>query len=244
MSKLELEKKKLKEMKSFKDRKDYILEYYKIHIISIVLLIIFIIYTLNIMIFNPSDKTAVSLAITHLRLPDSAIETLKTDVEKSIGIEEGYEFTINSFPLGSSQDIKYEQALIQKLYAMITIGDIDLVIGVEEFFKQNSISSLFLDVSELLKNPKYDTLKDKFVMGLVPIENLEEGTYKQEDIVEVDDGFNIILCVEQPIAVRLDTSKILSDLGYDTKETLIGFIGNSKRPDVTIKLFDYIMNID
>lgn len=240
-AKLALEKKKLSEMKSFKDKKDYILDYYKFHIISVILIITLILYVINTVIINPPDKTGVGLIITNGTLQNS--ELLKASAEAEIGIEEGYELTISSLPLGSTQDISYEQAMQQKLFALIVSGDADLVIGVEEFFTANSTASLFSDTSQLLTDSKYQVLQDRLLYGLVPIDMLDASTVSEKDKVKYNTGTEEIICVNRPIGIKIDGCKVLEDLGFDTKGSIIGFTSTSKRPEITLRLLDYLLAI-
>lgn len=240
-----LEKKKLKEMKSFRDRVDYIWEYYKLPIVSTILFIFFVGYIVNTMWINPPDKTAVGLVIT-----SSLFETADVFKEKSeqdINIEDGYEITITSLPFGIGDDLQYQRAVQQKFQVMLAARELDLVIGVEEFFNDvNSSDQLFFDLSQVLDTSQYDTLKDRFIYALVPISILEEGTYTEDEIVDFTNEYSlekeVIKTVKRPIAVRLDDCKVLKDSGFYTQGTAIGFITASNRQDMALNLFNYIVN--
>lgn len=248
-AKLELEKQKLKQMKSFKDRLDYIWEYYKILITSTVITIFVIGYFINIIWINPPDKTAVGLTITNALLENA--EVLKVDAEKALNIEPGYEVTITSLPLGVGEDISYQRSLQQKLMVMLAAREIDLIIGHEEFFGDpDSVEGYFYDISNLLTDSKYDEIRDRFIYSLIPIKSLTDEEIQNLDkseIIEYTDELAYkdepLSCIKRPVAVKLDGCKILEDLGYYTKNAAIGFITSGSNLDNSIKLFDYIMSI-
>lgn len=246
-AKIRLEKEKVKNMKSFKDKVDYIWGYYKLPIVSGILIIITIGYILNITVINPPDKTGVGIAFTHLQSDQERENSLKLNSEKAINIEEGYEVSINSIPIGLSEDITYEQGMQQKILAMIVTGEIDLIIGVDEFFYQNSTESIFLDLEKILIDSKYDSLKDEFLTSLLPVDMVSPEVVAKSEIVEhvsPFDSTDITECIKRPVAIKLKDSKILKDLGYPVEGVSIAFISTSKRPEMTLKLFNYIMGIE
>lgn len=246
-AKIRLEKEKIKNMKSFKDKADYIWEYYKLPIVSGILIIIMIGYIVNITIINPADKTGVGIAFTYLQSNEERDNSLKLNSEKAIDIGEGYEVSINSVPIGLSEDITYEQGMQQKILAMIVTGEIDLIIGVDEFFYQNSTESIFLDLEEVLSNSKYDGLRDKFLTSLLPVNMVSPEIVAKSEIVEHASPFDntdITECIKRPVAIKLNDSKVLKDLGYPVEGVSIAFISTSKRPEMTLRLFNYIMGIE
>lgn len=241
-AKMALEIKKLKDMKSFKDRVDYIWEYYRISIVSTLIVISIIAYAINITLINPPDKPGVSLVITNPTLFSEAV--LKNSIEENLNIEQGYEAVVTFLPLGSSsKDITYEQSLQQKLFIMITVGEIDLIIASEELITANAVGSMFLDVTQVLTDSKYKTLEDKFIKGLIPKDMADPKTVDDSQIVEFDTKSDKIECVERPVGIKIDGCKVLEDLGYNTKGSVIAFPTTSKRPEIKMELFDYIMSI-
>lgn len=246
-AKIKLEKEKLRDMKSFKDKADYIWEYYRLPIVSGIFILIIIGYIVNITIINPPDKTGVGIAFTHIMSDEERENSLKVNSEQAINIGEGYEVSINAVPIGLSQDVTYEQGMQQKILAMIVTGEIDLIIGVNEFFYQNATESIFLDIGEVLSDNKYDGLRDKFITGLLPKEMVSPEIVAKSEIVEHPsplDNTDITECIERPVAIKLNDCKVLKDLGYPVDGISIAFISTSKRPEMTLKLFDYIMGIE
>jgi hypothetical protein len=228
-------------MKSFKDKKDYILDYYKFHIISIILILITALYIINTTWINPPDKTGVGLVITNGTLEKSAV--LKSNAEAAIGIQPGYELTVTALPLDSTQEVSYAQAMQQKLVVMLVSGDADLVIGVEDFFVANSTASFFSDLSRVLTDAKYKNLQDRFIMGLVPVDLADPSTVTENEKVTYKTQTDDIICVKRPIGIRLDGCKVLDDLGFRSAGSVIGFSSTGKRMEITLKLLDYLLGI-
>lgn len=240
---LEEEKNKLKQMKSFKDRFDYIWEYYKLHIVGTIFIIIVASYIINLTLINPPKRREVGLTITSEALPNE--EIFKANAEKAINVQEGYEIVITNLYLGATQNSAYQNAVKQKFMVMLAANEIDLIIGVKDFFDDlNSTQAMFGNLEQILSSTKYDGIRDKFIENLIPIEAVESGVDDSE-IIDYTNPVDqkIYKCVSKPIAVSLEGNEVLEQLGYNTENLYIGFISNSKRMDKALDLFDYIMGL-
>lgn len=239
---LEEEKHKLKQMKSLKDKWDYIWEYYKLPIIGIIFVICVISYIINLTVINPHKKREVGLTLLTEALPNQ--ELFKANAEKAINVQDGYELVINNLQLDDSQSTEYQKAIKQKFLVMLAASEIDLIIGVKDFFGElNSTQALFMNLEKTLADSKYDSIRDKFLYNLVPVKSIE-----QVDESEIIDYVNPVdqqtyKCVKRPIAVSLENNEILKQLGYNTYNIYIGFISNSPRMDKAMELFDYIFGL-
>jgi len=240
---LKEEKSKLKKMKSFKDRWDYIWEYYKLPIIGIIFVLCTIAYVINLTLINPPKKRGVGLTLITEALPNQ--EVFKANAEKAINVQEGYELVINNLYLDDSQSTEYQKAIKQKFLVMLAASEIDLIIGIEDFFGElNSTQGLFMNLDQALSDSKYDSIRDKFIYGLIPVKSA--GEIDESEIVDYVNPVDqqTYKCVKRPIAISLKDNEVLEQLGYNTYNTYIAFIANSPRMEKALELFDYIFSLD
>lgn len=242
-SKFRAEIQKLKQMKSFKDRFDYIWEYYKLYIICIIAAIVAISYTVNMTLINPPKKIGVGLTLTSGFIENADI--FKADAEKAIGMDSNHQLDLTEISLDGDNP-KYQYIMQQKFMVMIAANEIDLIIGNADFFSDfYSTKSTFIDLTSLLKDKKYAAIENKFKEALIPIEYLDKPIYIDKDIVKYTDEFTPeteIDCIKRPVAVKLDNSEIFKS--SNSEDLYIGFSSAGIRTDMALKLFDYIVGLN
>ena len=137
-------------IKSLKGRKrwDHIWEYYKLVIIGVVVLLLLLGSIVN-NIVNPPPSTALNIAWSYgFQMPefyddltDELLNRLSLDPKK---------FRIDAFPFFITGDVQIDMANIQRFAAMITVGDLDIVIGTLEAIESYVEQEILIDLQSLL----------------------------------------------------------------------------------------------
>jgi len=137
-------------IKSLKGRKrwDHIWEYYRIIIIGFVIFLLImgsVIYN----IVNPPPAPALIIAWTYgFQLPefyDAFTEELADRL-----LLDPKKYTLEALPFFTTGDAQLDMANIQRFAAMITIGDLDIVVGTQESIETYAYQELLIDIQSLL----------------------------------------------------------------------------------------------
>ena len=132
---------------SFKEKCDYIWEYYKIHILSTLILIAIIISTVH----SIATKVDVYCTITYIGdyISDETLSQFKSDINEIVlKGDKTKTIEFNNF-LGDEESLKSNPQIMQKLSVMIPAKEMDIAIINKDFFDSNFSSDIFLDLTTL-----------------------------------------------------------------------------------------------
>jgi len=168
--KMRLEIVKLREM-SFKEKLEYIWEYYKYHIIGLIVAILIIVSVLNAWVFNPSPDSALFIAWSSGFATEEQFDIMTDLLRERIVDEDVNEEVIISQFFFYSDDPSINMGTIQRTAAMIAAGMIDLFIvdtdQMEEFAQVGYLRPLEDILEEIKsKNPEvYSRIEDNKVIA-------------------------------------------------------------------------------
>jgi len=173
--KIRIEFAKLREM-TFKNKLDYIWEYYKFHIVCITIVLFIIFSMLNLWIFNPRPDTVLFISWNGGFATEDQLKSLKDSLEERLIPEgENEEVVIAQFFL-SSDDPAMNMAELQRTAAMLAAGTIDFFIVNSELLEQYSRFGYFMPLENVLtiiqsKNPEaYRRIEENVVTADFEIE--------------------------------------------------------------------------
>ena len=240
----ENEKRKIAEMKSFKDKKDYIWEYYKFHIIGVIIAIFACYSLIDHYIINPPDKSALGIVLTTGTTINS-LDEFTADANKMLKIEEGYKVTVTHIPFLDAQQGEYSQSLQQKLFLMLTAGEVDLLLGYDETLQGYAPHAFFQDLTPILSDEKYAAFKDDFVYGLLPVSVIgKENLDPNEEPVFFDNINEQIECRNRIVGVRVKNTEFLKKYDFPANDVaVLGIASTSKNTEKAIEMLDYILGI-
>ncbi|CRZ33263.1 hypothetical protein DFR55_1561 [Herbinix hemicellulosilytica] len=212
------EKEKLKNM-SWKDRFDYIWEYYKYHGLAIVLAIILIIYTV-ITILKPKTETILYAAIVNNPIPIDVWPEYKDKLTDYLELDPETEdiFLNYNFYFNTTSD--YEVGMRQVLSYHLAASEIDLIIAPLSEFSQYVKFGFFDPLSDQLPTDLYSLLTDKFYLSSTE-DNPRVSAY----------------------GIYLTDTKLFREYSITTEEPyLIGIVVNSKYKKNAIEFIRYIFS--
>jgi len=218
--KLRIEIAKLREM-TFKEKLEYIWEYYKIHIIVVCVLLFLIGGMLNTRFFNPPPDTALFISWNSGYATMEQFDLLQDVLEELVLEGERHEEIMISHVIINDADPAMSIASMQRLVAMIAAGEIDILILDSELLKQFTTSGFLRPMESLLAevevaNPMvYSAIKEKIT--IVPYEH-EDGNL-----------------IEHAMGVSIGSSPRLSQLGFFEQELYFSISVSSGRTENVIK---------
>ncbi len=134
---------------SFKQKVDYIWEYYKIHIIIILICIYSLFSMINHFFINPPAKTYISITFIGEAVDDEKLNFLKNDLDENFVPKDiNFESVINNFYNSESPDVNTANAV--KFNALLLAGDLDLILSENSDFEVfKTQGDVFWDLKEL-----------------------------------------------------------------------------------------------
>lgn len=212
------EKKKLSEM-TFKEKREYIWEYYKIHITLTVIFLIITGSIINNVFINPPKKAYLGFAFYDIFLSDELTSEMRSTLNENLVKEEDkdtLEVQMSTFPI-RSEDPQMSMASIQKFAAMIAVKELDIVISTEEAFMSLAGEGYFLDMTELpgISYPAEDMLSAV---------TEESGT-------------------EDPFGIPVRDISFFTENGFTSQDMnyYLGVIVNTERRPETIEAINYCL---
>lgn len=177
-------KQKFQEL-SRKEKVDYIWEYYKLHIIGGIIVIGIIASFLNIWVFNPPPKSAVSVNFMSTNLMTSVTEELEEELNDLIVTEEmgNKKVFVNTYVLGSP-DPQMEMATQTKFAASIQAQELDVMIMDKDKFEELAKQGNMLPLDKVLAKEDIDKLSEKLI-SVKAEEETEEKIYGI-DVSDID----------------------------------------------------------
>jgi len=241
----ENEKRKIAQMKSFKDKKDYIWEYYKFHIIGVIIAVIACYSLVDHYIINPPDKSALGIVLT-TGTTINKLDEFTLDMQKKLEIPEGYKVSVTHIPFLDAVQGEYSRSLQQKLFLMLTSGEADILLCYEETILGYSPHAFFSDLTPILSQDKYSAFKDDFVYGLIPVSAINpESIDANEASVFYDNINEQIECKNRIVGIRIKNTELLKNYDFPANDTaVLAFASTGKNTENSIKMLDYILGLD
>jgi len=206
-----VEKKKLKDM-TFKEKIEYIWQYYKIQIV-IVVVVVFILGSIVNGILNPPTPIYAGVAIYEVYLGESFDTEFERIMTETL-IEDPMLEKIYVYSFISGDDPSAQMAMVQKLMAMLTTKEIDL------FIAENGVFAMY--IAEGILAPINQT-------GIIaPEELLVYGTTDEDERPTA-------------YGINLKDSAVFKDLGIKGEMLTVGVTVNTGRPDNSIALLKAIL---
>lgn len=217
----EMEKKKFGSMSNH-DKFQHILEYYKWHIIIGVASLIFIYSLLNMYIFNPAPKSSLEVAVIGNYVSHEVTGQLEEELRQQFPELREDNHEIRIIPVGFGQgdaDPMTMMANTQKLVAMVSAKELDIIVGSKELMLGYAGQGFFADLSKRLVGEEFDKIKDNVIETKVIIESEQDKE-------------------PHPYLVDISGFKSLND-GIDGEDLYMGVLVNTTREDATKAVFDY-----
>lgn len=200
---------------TFKEKLSHIWEYYRIWVVAGVIVIGLIAYSVYGRIFPPPQEYANISFIGYV--DEEVIELMQKDICESLELDpEKYfiqisaAFELKDDPVGSS-------AMIQKFYATMAAGEVDIIITSTDEIKVLTMGRLTDDVS----------------LHLPP--SLVEAYTNELFYCAEDEGGAVL-----PYAILLKNSEYLKSLGFQTDNLAVSIV-TSKHPEETIRLIEMLL---
>lgn len=216
LEKLKAELNKLKGM-TFKEKLDYIWEYYRIQIIIAVCVIALILSILNAFIFNPQKSIHTGMAFYGPFISQEILDNIELTMTTDLVSEnENSKVYVTNFVMDEA-DMSYSYISVQKFVAMCSAQEIDIVISPKDQFIQNANRDYFVDLST--------------VEGIgFP---LDEMLYTNME----DDPDTLY-----PFGIPLKGSAFLKEMGLITDNLYLGIFISTPRLEESIEAVNYILS--
>ncbi|MDF2541865.1 MAG: hypothetical protein K0S47_1583 [Herbinix sp.] len=209
------EKQKLKEM-SFREKRAYLWEYYKIHFIASVAGIAFLIYVIHTII-TPNVDTVFYAAMINNPLPDDVLEQVEAEFSDVLQLDpETQEVYLNSsFFFNQTGD--YTMNMKQALTTYIASSEVDVIIAPESEFKSYAYYGYLVELSDAMPTDLYSNLTDSFFSSEME-DTKENGVY----------------------GVYLTNTKLYQNSTTPSDPYVLGIVANSKHSENAIEYIRYL----
>ncbi|WP_304943850.1 hypothetical protein [Vallitalea guaymasensis] len=179
-------KAKFKELKR-KEKVEYIWEYYKLHIFAGIFVLIVIGSFLNIWVFNPPPKSAVSVNFVGSSIFADNTDPLEKELNPIIVTEEmgNKKVFINTYIFGM-KDPQMQMATQTKFIANISARELDVLILDKEQFDSLVLQGSMLPLDQVFSEDELGKLTDRLLKG-----KSEEDTNEQIYGIDITDNEKI-----------------------------------------------------
>jgi len=218
---------KLREM-SFKDKRQYIWEYYKLHIIGILVFAIFVWSMLNTFIFNPAKREYLYIAWIGIPVFTESLTDLGN--EFSIIVEDETREAVFVIDYTLTENRQLNNSLQTRFFAMLQSGSMDL------FF--TTYQGAYELATEGFSTPVYDVLESVRNKNPELYRNLQGRlttiTYQRNDVL-----FTNIM------AISLSDAIFFESFDFPSSDLYLAVVSsNPERFDRVAKLLEVIFNGD
>jgi hypothetical protein len=199
---------------SRKEKIEYIWDYYKLHIISVIVVIAVIAS------FIHGQLTKIDYVVNVTIIGNAINESKKEEAEKkftSLVIKEGEQRKQALIDVIATDKSELSYEMMQKFVVRIAAGEIDVVILDKGFFDS--------------------FVKQDMFIPLESISQINLSDIKQSKIEASGSTNN-----KAVYAISVEGNKELEDIGYDTKNKVLGIMASSKNKDNGIKVFKDILD--
>jgi len=203
---------------SFRDKLDYIWEYYKLPIVAIAAVLFILGSIVNSVWINPPAKPFVHFF--HLTYaPYEAMEALAEELDAAlIPPEDRKKFkTQSTLILLKDSDPQMEYAMMQKFFASVATGEVDFFLFEDEDFEAMSDQGYLTDLREFMSRGQLDALGDRLLWAYV----------EEHD-------------AELPVGIRMDDNPVLTRAGIYTTDQILSVCVSRKNDEHIQKVLEYI----
>ena len=210
---------KLKVM-NFTDKRQYIWEYYKIHLIATGFALFMIGSLINIWFINPPRRDHFYVAWQAGHVFTETLDEMGRRLSVIVPDEDRYRVSVNSYVLVDEPQV--DQALITRFSAMITVGDLHATIISREGIQEGAEFGILRSPAEVLTIIREldAALYEELTGRLLTITYYE---WHDEDAPAITDTMGI----------RVGGSPMMVDLGIMTEDLYLGVIVNSQQLEAT-----------
>ena len=211
---------KLREM-NFTDKRQYIWEYYKLHMFFAALILFIGGSLINVWFINPPKRDYFYIAWQGGHIDARVLENLEDRLNIIVDeeIQGRYRATVRSYVL--SGEPTFDQALVTRFHALISVGAIHTTITSYAGVEEAAVHGLLLPVDYVMA----EIAALDPVMYRVISDNVLHMTFTMEDGTEVTAA----------IAINLRYAPLLTELGFNTDDLYIGVITTSTNHYQTAK---------
>ena len=122
-----VEKSKMKEM-SFREKLEYIREYYFWHLLFGGLTIAIVIWALNFYVFNPPPQLGLGVAFYGVGVARPILDRLENDMTAALIDEDAHYVVVSTNFFQTEADPEFTMAMMQQFSALVTAQQIDVMI--------------------------------------------------------------------------------------------------------------------
>ena len=215
---------KLKEM-NFTEKRQYIWEYYKLHMLLVAAALFIIVNLINNWFINPPKRNYVYIAWQAGIVRPDDLDTLGQRLSIIPENQERYAVVVRSYYF--TGDPQRDQAIATRLYAMLTLGDIHATITTSVGIAEFSAAGMIRPVDELLaaiqeQDPTlYDSISERILsVTFVPHDSDTPATSN--------------------MAVSLRDAPLLTELEFVTDDLYLAIISSAEHFYETAKVIRVI----
>lgn len=200
---------------------DNIWYHYKPQILVGVFFSVIAIFFIFSMVTNGTKESALNVVFTGNQVDKITQENFQQSAREKIvensGSDKESQVKTEFWPVNGSLLNSQNVAQQEKMFAMITTGDIDVLILDKDSFSAFASQGLFLNLYEI--NEKLSSEKLEFSMGKI------KGKDEKQ----------------HPYGIRIGENKRLEELGYYSGNKVLAIIPNSKRIDAAVKFINWLI---
>ncbi|MCT4687801.1 hypothetical protein [Vallitalea sp.] len=214
-------KAKFKEL-TRKEKVEYIWEYYKIHIFASILVMIIVGSFLNIWVFNPPPKSAVSVNFVGSSIVSDNTESLEKELNPIIVTEEmgNKKVFFNTFVYGI-ENPQIQMATQTKFVANISARELDVLILDKEQYNFLLLQGSMIPLDKVFSEDELNKLTDRLIKGK-----------SEEDTNEQIYGINVT-----------DNEKIKTVMVGDS-EKIMGVVSNTLKIEESKKVIKWFLDME
>jgi len=217
--KLRIEITKLRSM-SFKEKIEYIWEYYKLLLVGIFVFLLILGSIIYATAINPSPQTALFAEWSAGFVTSDQLDVLSGVLtENLVGESENKVATVSLF-FDSAEDPQMLMAMMGRRIAMISVGELDVVIQSSEQLIENASHGMLLPIEAVL---------DEIRVQHPAFFNVLDGRLISAWYDPLDEGGEYRI-----LGVDISESPLLEDLGFHKSEFIFSFVANSNRIETSI----------
>jgi len=215
--KVRLEITKLRTM-SFKEKAEYIWEYYKLLLVGIGVFFLIIGSIINTVFINPPAQTALLIEWSADFVMHEQLESLADVLTENLVDESVNEVVMASLFFEAAEDPQMHMAMISRRMALIAAGELDVFIQSAAQLEETAMMGVVMPLDNMLSDieARYPS-----VFGTIG-ENL---VYAQYDTYETDGLYG----QERVVGIDIGGSPLLRELGFHERELIFSVVSNSNR---------------
>ncbi len=210
------EKEKLKDM-NFKQKLEYLWEYYRIHALAVVAIIALVIYIIN-SILNPGVSTKFYAALINSPIHPEVIDEFEKDFTGYLELDTNSENVVLNDTFNFNVDVTYTANVKQTLQAYVAAAEVDVIIAPEKEFAEYASYGAVIKLSDQLPTDLYSSLTDHFFISATE-DDPEKNAY----------------------GIYITDTKLFAENSVTKDPYIIGIVGNSKHKDNAIEFIRFLL---